>query len=173
MPSLSSLGSAHTAPLLLYSTNTHLKFFIQETYLREHHAWCSPTFDAQTRDRYSAGAGQPASSDPCSIYRALSRTIAQPDDHDPKINSQRTTLMGLAVTWEASGAISSSDRDDIIATVQRARFPDWRPLIFLIPYAGVAPRVQVVERDRRSSHELDYIIPDLKRTEFEIIEPSI
>lgn len=173
MPSLPPVGVAGQSPLLLYSTNTYLKYFIQQTYLDSHHVWCSPTFEAHTRDRYSAGAGQPASSDPCSIYRDLCRCVANPDDHDPKINSQRSTLMSLAVTWEASGAISSTDRDDIIATVQAAKFRDWRPLIYLIPYAGVAPRVQIVDRQRRASHEFEYIVPDLKRSEFEIIEPWI
>jgi hypothetical protein len=172
MPTPSSPG-APPPPLLLYSTNTHLKFFIQQNYVGEHHVWCSPVFEAQSRDKYSAGAGQPASSDPCSIYRSLCRTIAQPDDHDPKINSQRSTLMSLAVAWEAEGRISGSERDDIIATVERARFPDWRPLIFLIPFAGISLRVQAVTRAQRSSHELEYIIPDLKRHEFEIIEPWV
>jgi hypothetical protein len=79
--------------------------------------------------------------------------------------------MALAVAWEAAEKISPADRNEIIAIVERARPNDWRPLIFLIPYPPVAARVQVVPREKRASHEFEYIVPDLRRSEFEIIEP--
>ena len=55
--------AGEAAPLLLYSTNTYLKFRIQRDYRREHHVWCSPTFEAAKLGRYVRGAGTPLSSD--------------------------------------------------------------------------------------------------------------
>jgi hypothetical protein len=160
-------------PLILYSTNTHLKYRIQEDYLREHYVWCSPAFDAAKLGRYALGAGTPPSSDPASIYRSLYRAVVGCDDHDPKIAEQRKGLLGLAVQWFTAGQISERARDDIIAMVTNARFSEWRPLVFLIPYHLVASRVVEVERARRASPEPEYIIPNLKPGEFDIIEPSI
>jgi hypothetical protein len=61
-------------------------------------------------------------------------------------------------------------RDDITMTVSKATFSHWRPLLFVIPYAGVASRVLDVPRDKRASMEPEYIIPDLKIHEFGIVE---
>jgi hypothetical protein len=172
MPTLSSSGPVAPAPLLLYSTNTYLKFHIQENFRGEHRVWCSPVFEAQKQNRYALGAGQPASSDPCTIYTSLHRAVAVSDDHDPKINSQRKVLSALAVDWCLAGKITEAQRDEIVAIVKNARFPDWRPLIFVIPFSPVQARLQLVDRANRASHEPEYIIPDLKRGEFDIIEPS-
>jgi hypothetical protein len=159
-------------PLILYSTNTHLKFRIQEDYLHQHHVWCGPTFEAATLGRYALGATTPPSSDPASIYRNLHRAVEKNDDHDPKIADQKKGLLGLAVQWFNAGRISGAARDEITAIVTNARFPDWKPLLFLIPYHLVASRVVDVPRDKRASTEPEYIIPDLKADEFDIIEPS-
>jgi hypothetical protein len=169
---MSVLAAAPLPPLVLYSTNTFLKFHIQEQFLGVHRVWCSPVFEAQKRDRYSLGAGQPPSSDPCTIYRSLHHAVTVSDDHDAKINSQRKVLSALAVEWFEAGTITQAARDEIIAIVQQARFPDWRPLIFVIPYATVQSRLQLVDRQNRASHEPEYIIADLTRGEFDIIEPS-
>jgi hypothetical protein len=161
------------APLLLYSTNTYLKFRIQEDYRKEHHVWCSPAFEAAKLGRYAIGAGTPPSSDPASIYRNLCRAVKEADDHDSKIAEQKKVLLGLAVEWCYGGLISDAAREEITAIVTGARFPDWRPLLFVMPYHFVAARVREVPRANRASIEREYIIPDLKVEEFHIIEPSI
>ena len=56
------------------------------------------------------------------------------------------------------------------AIVGRATFTDWTPLIFVMPYAPLKARVEDVPRDRRASHEPEYIIADLRPGEFDIIE---
>jgi hypothetical protein len=159
-------------PLILYSTNTYLKYRIQEDYRHEHHVWCSPAFEAAKLGRYMLGATTPPSSDPASIYRNLHRAVKESDDHDSKIADQKKTLVSLAVQWFNAGHISDTARDDITAIVANARFPDWKPVLLLIPYHSVALRVIEVERARRASTEPEYIIPDLRPDEFDIIEPS-
>ncbi len=157
-------------PLLLFSTNTYLKHRIQEQYRGEHHVWCSPNFSATALGRYALGARMPPSSDPAKIYRDLKEAVENNDEHCEKIQSQRSTLLGLAVDWHAAGHITAAQRDDIVMIVTKATFPDWRPLLFVIPYAGVVGRVQEVPRDKRASMEPEYIVPDLKSSEFGIVE---
>ena len=159
------------SPLLLYSTNTYLKFRIQEQYRGQHHAWCSPTFAAEKVDKYALGAGTPPSSDPASIYRDLSEAVRRTDEHCAKIIDQKKTLMALAVDWHREGHITEASRNDIVTSVNMAPFTYWRPLIFVIPYAIVTGRVEEVPREKRASMEPEYIIRDLKMGEFGIIEP--
>jgi hypothetical protein len=64
-----TVGGSVLLGLLLYSTNTLLKFRIQEDYRHEHYVWCSPAFEAAKLSRYALGATTPPSSDPVSIYR--------------------------------------------------------------------------------------------------------
>lgn len=159
-------------PLLLWSTNTLLKFRIQHQFFGQvHHVWCSPTFEAAAKGKYEIGRDQPASSDPASIYRALKAFQEQPDDHDSKVAEQKKVLPGLAVKYFDDGKISASQRDDIIAIVNAARPSDWSPVIYVIPYAVVASRVQEVPRDRRASHSPEFIVPDLLEHEFDKITP--
>jgi hypothetical protein len=157
-------------PLLLYSTNTYLKFRIQEDYRGEHHAWCSPMFSASALNKYALGSGTPPSSDPASIYRDLSEAVRRTDEHCAKIADQRAVLLALAVEWHNGGKITDAARDDIAMIVSKATFNHWRPLLFVIPYAGVATRVQDVARARRASMEPEFIVPDLKSEEFGIVE---
>ena len=106
-------------------------------------------------------------SDPASIYQNLCRAVAKTDEHDSKINSQKAILSALAVNWFAAGEINEAQRDEIVAVVNKARFPEWRPLIFVVPYAKVEGRVIAVPRDERPTSEPEYIIPDLRTQEFE------
>jgi hypothetical protein len=158
-------------PLVLYSTNTLLKYKIQRDYRKEHHVWCSPIFEAAKVGRYVRGAGTPPSSDPASILRALHRAVTDADDHDTKIADQKKVLLGLAVQWFNASLISDAAQQEIAAMVTAARFTDWKPLLFVIPYHAVASRVAEVARARRASSEPEYIVPDLKPDEFDIIEP--
>jgi hypothetical protein len=165
--------SGASTPILLYSTNTYLKYRIQRDYRREHHVWCSPTFEAAKLGRYVLGAATPASSDPASIYRSLHRAVTEFDEHDGKIAEQKKVLLSLAVKWRADTLITDAEREEITAIVGSARFPDWRPLLFVMPYNLVSSRVLMVPRASRASIEPEFVVPDLKQDEFDIIEPAI
>lgn len=159
-------------PLLLWSTNSWLKHYIQMRFRNDtHYVWCSPIFEGQSAARYAVGAGQPPTSDPATIYRQLHIAVSRQDGHDPKIASQRTTIKALAAEWFAVGELTEDERDEILAIVDRSTVRDWRPVLFVIPFDSVGIRVKSVPREKRASLEPEYIIPDLSKEEFELIEP--
>ncbi len=121
--------------------------------------------------RYAIGSGQPASSDPATIYRQLYNAVKTVDRGDVKIASQKKVLKALATKWHSDGILSADQRDEILAMVSGSEIVDWRPLIFVIPYDPVAKRVRSVGRKNRASHDPEYIVPDLFEDEFYIIEP--
>ena len=156
---------------LLYATYTDMKFRIQRDYRDDvHYVWCSEHFDAQTLGKYARGARTAPSSDPAAIYRRLAEDVEKSDLHSAKITSQRATLEKLAIDWAASGKISDDEKQEIIYLVNHAQIADWRPLLFIIPRHLVTGRLELVPMAQRASPEKEYIIRDLKRFEFEIIE---
>jgi hypothetical protein len=149
-----------------------MKYRIQQQFFGgKHYVWCSPAFEGGNLGKYALGSMQPPSSDPASIYRTLRKAVEAKDGNDAKILSQKKTLMGRADAWHRNGEISKDTREEIVLMVKMADFQDWRPLVYVIPYDVVRPRVQVVPRKRRASHEPEYIIADLADGEFDIIEP--
>lgn len=159
------------APILLWSASNAIKHLIGSRYLGRHYVWCSPVFDAGAVARYAPGAGQPPSSDPVSIYRALHADVTKRDKHSDAIARQRLSCQGVALQLLSEGKISQDDAAEIAAIVNNAEPGDWKPLIYAIPFALVADRVQRVSLDKRASFEDEFIIPDLKEHEFHIIEP--
>jgi hypothetical protein len=159
------------AGLLIYSTNVFLKQFIQARYQGDiHYVWCSEDFDSQKMAKYSAGALVPPSSNPADIYRELKRDVEGRDTHSAKIAAQKASFLSLALKWEKDGKISSSDRDDITYMVTTASIDMWRPLIYVIPRAPVEHRLQVVPMSQRAGFGPEYIISDLQRSEFDLLE---
>lgn len=156
---------------LLYSTNVLLKLLIQERFRGDiHYVWCSESFDSQSLPRYSHRSQVAPSSNPADIYRELKGAVQRKDQHCYKINEQKLSLKTLAVEWENAGEITSEDKEEIIYRVDNASFDDWRPLIYVIPRAMVEPRLKVVPANKRASFGPEFIIADLHRYEFDIIE---
>jgi hypothetical protein len=91
--------------------------------------------------------------------------------HHTKINEQRKTIPALAVKWNDSGNITHDEYQEIGVRVSKANFNDWRPIIYIIPVAGLGARVRRVAADQWAGFEPEYIIEDLKKDEFDIIEP--
>jgi hypothetical protein len=157
--------------VLLYSTNVFLKLLIQERYRNDvHFVWCSEDFDSTKLAAYSFRALVAASSNPADIYRDLQRAVQSPDTHNAKIISQRASFISLATNWEKNGEISSTQKDDIIYMASTAPFELWRPLLYVIPRAPVERRLQLVPVKNRAGFGNEYIISDLHRSEFDIIE---
>ncbi len=156
---------------ILYSCNVFLKQHIQQLYRNDtHFVWCSERFDSTTAGTYSAAALVAPSSNPVDIYRDLKNACARSDWHNAKIAEQKVSLKALAVTWEQNGEISTNDRDDILYMVDNATFQYWRPLLYVIPYAPVAARLQTVPVSKRAGLGVEYVISDLQRPEFDLIE---
>ena len=159
-------------PIMLWSTGTHLKHYLQTIFGgRKHYVWCSPNFEGDSVGRYSVGANPAPSSDPATIYRQLHQAVTKQDRHDPKIASQAKTLKALAVAWHKEGKIDADARDEMIAIVKGATIRDFRPIIYAIPYVLVRGRVNTVPRKSRASHEPEFRIFDLDESEFQLIEP--
>lgn len=156
---------------LLYSTNVYLKLHIQQCFRGDiHYVWCSEFFDSKTLGRYSPGSLIPPSSNPADIYRQLKSDIERGDQHSSKIAEQKASLTKLAIAWERNGEISPLQRAEIVYMVKNASFNDWRPLVYIIPRQPVDPRVKLVPANKRAGLGMEYIIEDLKRSEFDLIE---
>lgn len=158
--------------LVLYSTNTHMKFRIQRDFLGDvHYVWCSPVFDSTSLNRYARGALTPPSSDPKSIYGELAAAVRRADDHAPKIASQKAMLSALAVDLHNKGSLTPDERDEIVAIVQGAHIDDWRPLLYVIPCtAPIGARATLVPRANRASYEEEFTVSDLTQAEFHVLE---
>jgi hypothetical protein len=157
---------------LLYSTNVFLKLLIQEKYRGDiHYVWCSEDFDSRTVPAYSSASMVPPSSNPADIFRELRRDVERPDLHSARINQQKVSLTDLAIDWEKKGLVSTADKDDIVFMVSHAQLNHWRPLIYVIPRPPVQARLSAVPMRLRAGIGNEYIISDLKRSEFDIIEP--
>ena len=156
----------------LYSTVTYMKFCIQRDYRSDvHYVWCSEHFDSKTLGRYTSGSGIARSSDPAAIYRELAQDVATGDLHSAKIASQRTTLKKLANDWFGAREITKEQQEEIVYWVDHAPVQEWRPLLYLIPRRLVAGgRLKLVPIRERASKEKEYIIQNLQRSEFEIVE---
>lgn len=156
---------------LLYSTNTFLKYHINVRYRGDiHYVWCSDDFDSSKVSAYQSRSQVPPTSNPLDIYTDLKKAVVNGDAHNSKISEQKASLIRLAIKWESTGHITAPDKDDIIFIVDHARFSDWRPLLYVIPHAQVAGRLQLVPASKRAGLGDEYIIPDLKGSEFDIIE---
>ncbi len=157
--------------MLLYSTNVFLKQLIQAAYRGDvHYVWCSDSFDSTKLPGYSVGALGAPSSNPADIYRELKRDVDRNDFHSAKIAAQKASFKSLAVKWEKSGEITKAQKQEIVYMVDNAPINYWRPLLYVIPYDLVQSRVQIVPIALRASFANEYVIPDLARSEFHLIE---
>jgi hypothetical protein len=158
---------------LLYSTNCFLKLLIQERYHGDvHYVWCSEAFDSKKLAGYTSAAMVGASSDPASIMRELKRDVETNDLHSAKIESQRASFIARAMNDCTAGTITSDNRDDITYLSDKMPITYWRPLVYIIPMtSALTGRVTEVPAKSRASFGPEFIILDLHRSEFDIIEP--
>jgi len=159
-------------PSLLYSTNTYLKFLVQERYGGgRHYVWCSTSFDGRKLSAYSKSGVVPPSSNPAEIYRDLKEGIARNDRHSPKIASQRALFLSLASQWSDAGDLAVTDAADLAYLVSNAPLSEFRPLLYIIPYEPVKHRIETVPAHQRANPSAEeFRIVDLLSTEFDIVE---
>jgi len=156
----------------LYSTNVFLKLLIQEQFRNDvHYVWCSESFNPSKLNPYSITSMIAPSSSPFDIYNDLKVALARNDRHNDKINNQKLSFKNLADMWEASGGITKDQRDEIYYMVENATNNEWKPLIYLIPRSIIdLSRLKIVPPAKRASFGMEYIVEDLKRDEFDLIE---
>lgn len=160
-------------PAILYSTNTWLSYVIGEKYYSGlHYVWCTPFCDGRT---VALGDGRlPPTSSPVEIYISLLTEIRRGDRHSAKISENKTGILRGAALKKEAGIISEKEESGIIAIVNRVELSDFRPLLYVIPYSGVADIVEEVPVEEMA-HPLswEYRIESLPNHLFEIIDIPI
>lgn len=158
-------------PLLLYSTNTLLAYHINQTYYGElHYVWCSAFFGAANIP--SPYHPNPPASSPQGIYKTFLEDVATGDKHSKKILQNKAGLRRGATIKHGQEDISATQRLEIFNKVRLARFADFRPLLYVIPYALVSDMLTTVQVKHRANPLFEeYTIAGLPRTHFDIITP--
>ena len=159
-------------PLILYSVNTYLAWWINENYYGgRHYVWCTDVFDVGTRGVYSIHAKTPGTSTPSDIYRDLQQaTVVRPDLHNAKIARNRDGIMTGAHEHHQKNGITTPQRDELLDLVARAQVGDFIPLVYVIPYQRVSRRVRTVPLSAKA-HPMsrEFIIEELLTPSFDIL----
>ena len=155
---------------IMYSANPFLKFQIQEKYIGAHYVWCSEHFDTGILGVYSFGSLIAPSSCPAAIFRQLREDVMKADRHSAKIAQQKASISARAVAWALDGRISDDQRDEILFMVNNADFQQWRPLVYAIPIGVLGGRKKLVPIAQRAGFGEEYVVEDLTRAEFDLIE---
>jgi hypothetical protein len=126
--------------------------------------------DSNLASPYTFASLTPPSSNPREIYRELTAAVARRDRHNAKIVQTKALYAAMSIDWVKKGEMSESDRDELLYFVESADFSLWRPLLYVVPRLPVADRMILVPPLNRASHGPEYVISDLRRREFDIIE---
>lgn len=156
-------------PILMYSVNTWLSYLIAQRYYRgNHHVWCTPCFDPRMLP--AADVTVPPTSTPFEIYRSLYEEVRRRDSHSLKIKEIRNGILKGARKKQAAGIITRTQEREIKLIVKSASLGDFRPLLYVIPYALVSTIVTKVPVKKRA-HPLseEYLIENLPRNCFDVI----
>jgi hypothetical protein len=155
---------------ILYSTNTWLAYMIAQRYYKsEHYVWCTPFFDP----RRSGGrdAAVPPTSSPFEVYCSLAEEVARRDRHSRKIEENRVGILRGANAKKQAGVIDEVQEKDIVSIVDQAEIPDFRPLMYVIPYSVVVDRMREPPlEDKAHPLSAEYVIDQLPRDLFDVIE---
>ncbi|MGH6921758.1 MAG: hypothetical protein ACREJ0_29170 [Geminicoccaceae bacterium] len=155
---------------MLYSAQTLLAYRINQRYYGERHwVWCSPYRGSGSTATVDTAV--PPSSSPLAIYRALHEDVKHNDHHSTKIEANRQGLVRGATMKLAAGAIDDLAASEIAEITRLAGVADFRPLLYVIPYALVDGSVRAVPVTQRA-HPLsdEFQIESLSRQCFDIIE---
>lgn len=158
-------------PLLLYSTSTWLAYSVAEQfYGGVHFAWCSPVYDGRTA---AAHVNIPPSSSPAAIYRGLLDDSRHGDRHSKAMELNKEGIYRGALARQVQGLIGEDEVEEISSSLDRAECRDFRPVLYVIPYAQVKEsviRIPVAERAHPMS--VEYRVDPLPRASFDMIELS-
>ena len=159
-------------PLVLYSTNAYIAYMINERYYKGlHYVWCSEVFDARAQYAYGPHASIPPSSSPGEIYKAMREDVRRGDWHSENLKRLRKSIgEGAKAKFEAE-EITRAQHKEIKKILEQALLTDFRPLLYIIPYQGVAKLVQEAQIEERAHPlSLELKIRELPRNFFDVIE---
>jgi hypothetical protein len=160
-------------PILLYSVNTWLAYLIAQRYYKGNHfVWCTPCFDPRMLPNNDVTV--PPTSTPLQIYRNLYEEVRRRDRHSLKINSNRNSILKGARVNRTKGVITLKEEREIGLIVKSAELGDFRPLLYVVPFALVSTLIKKVPiKDRAHPLSEEYQIESLPRHCFDVIEFDI
>lgn len=155
-------------PVIIYSVNTKLAFFINTNYYNHtHYVWCSPFFNPKTDNNIFP---PPRSSTPCEIYSELVKDVKSNDEHSAKIKSNRLGLLEGVVANFEKGIIDEDTKEELKLLISEAPISAFEPLIYVIPFSDVKSLVEKIPLSARASkYSSEIKIPVLSRSKFDII----
>jgi len=156
-------------PLVLYSANTLLAYRINEHfYGQSHFVWCNPFFSASAASR---DVQMPPSSTPCDICRTYLNDIARRDWHSASLRDHKTGLKKGMDSKLAGRVITDDQYRELDEIVSKASLDDFRPLLYIIPFAGVRKLVEAVSPLQRAHpFSREYVIRYLPRSRFDVLD---
>lgn len=158
------------SPIVLYSANSWLAYVIAERYYGGYHyIWCTPHFDPSSVP--SINYAVPPSSSPVEIYRNLREDVKRGDRHSAKIAANKAGILRGMEYKMAAKEITSKQASEVASIVDAAEPQDFKPLIFVVPFALVKKLLQPVPVSQRA-HPLsdEFIINRLPRACFDVID---
>lgn len=152
--------------IIFYSINSSLANFINTKYYgNNHYVWIAPYFDCKDTN--------PSSSNPIDIYTSFKKDLrnGRVDYHSLNILNNRAGIKKGAVAMFNAKKIDEKTRDLIITLTEKAEHQHFKPLIYVIPKGNVMSRIEEPNfTTKANTLSMEYIIPDLKGGEFDIIE---
>ena len=157
-------------PIVLYSASSWLAYIIAEQYYgRYHYIWCTPHFDPSSVASISYTV--PPSSSPAEIYRNLREDVKLGDRHSAKIAANKAGILKGMEYKMTTGEITKEQASEIASIVDAAEPRDFKPLIFVVPFALVAKLIKPVPVNQRAHPlSIEFIIDRLPREKFDVID---
>jgi hypothetical protein len=160
------------SPTVLYSANTWLAYHISKNYYHNiHWVWCSAYFDS--RSVLGRDYTNPPSSTPGDVYKELREATSRADRHSAKIAANRIGLLKGATYKRSTGVINDQQLSEITSIIEAAEIIEFRPLMYVIPVTDEVAKIMKEAPILERAHPLsvEYIIEELSRHLFDIIEP--
>jgi hypothetical protein len=156
----------------LYSTNPWVSYMIAERYRGNiHRVWCGEVYDPRKEPSLSLASAVPPSSSPAQIYKRWAEELQTGERHSLERDRVKATLSSLAVRWCTDGSIEEGQRDEILYALEQNDSQLWRPLLYVIPRTPqIAQRLLTVPPAKRAGLAPEYILEDLRREEFDVLE---
>jgi hypothetical protein len=147
-----------------------LAYKIAQRYYRQvHYVWCTPFLDPSRVARGEEAV--PPTSSPLELFRSLRVEVEARDRHSHRIEENRSGILRGSNAKRQAGIIDEREERDIASIVSLAQHGDFRPLLFVIPYAGVESLLsEPSPADKAHPLSAEYIIDALPRDRFDVIE---
>lgn len=137
-------------------------------YNSDHYVWCTPYFDPRQNGR---DAAVPPTSSPFEMYRALSEEVTRGERHSSKIAENRVGILRGASAKRRARIITAAQEKQIGTIIGKSQVGDFRPLLYVIPFALVASRLrEPPPEDKAHPMSAEFVVDRLPRRCFDVIE---